>query len=182
MGYPETEKLLILCEILDVDLDYLLRDKSLKAQDNSTQKGISFSEFYIGKWVRIFLKDQEFKGFHCVAFVAMYNSFLIIMDDKGKLGLVDGDSVNTILDFANEKKIMKLPAIPDREAVKDICSYLVNRKCDVRLKQEGLKFKKPGGFYSVTVESISDDEIIVNDLDKRKQAARLSDILYIKEC
>ena len=131
LGYPETEKLLILCEILDVDLDYLLRDKSLKAQDNSTQKGISFSEFYIGKWVRIFLKDQEFKGFHCVAFVAMYNSFLIIMDDKGKLGLVDGDSVNTILDFANEKKIMKLPAIPDREAVKDICSYLVNRKCDV---------------------------------------------------
>ena len=43
LGYPETEKLLILCEILDVDLDYLLRDKSLKAQDNSTQKGISFS-------------------------------------------------------------------------------------------------------------------------------------------
>lgn len=81
---------------------------------------------------------------------------------------------------------MKLPAIPDREAVKDICSYLVNRKCDVRLKQDnsvlGLGFKKPGGFYSVTVESISDDEIIVNDLDKRKQAARLSDILYIKEC
>ena len=77
---------------------------------------------------------------------------------------------------------MKLPAIPDRETVKDICSYLVNRKCDVRLKQEGLKFKKPGGFYSVTVESISNDEIIVHDLDKRKQAARLSDILYIKEC
>ena len=48
------------------------------------------------------------------------------------------------------------------------------------MKQEGLGFKKPGGFYSVTVESISDDEIIVNDLDKRKQAARLSDILYIK--
>ena len=48
------------------------------------------------------------------------------------------------------------------------------------MKQEGLKFKKPGGFYSVTVESISNDEIIVHDLDKRKQAARLSDILYIK--
>ena len=26
LGYPETEKLLILCEILDVDLDYLMRD------------------------------------------------------------------------------------------------------------------------------------------------------------
>ena len=186
LGYPETEKLLILCKILDVDLDYLLRDKSLKAQDYNTQKGISFSESYIGKWVRIFLKDQEFQGFHCVTLVAMYNSFLIIMDDKGKLGMIDGDSVNTIMDFANEKKIMKLPAIPDRETVKDICSYLVNRKCDVRLKQDnsvlGLGFKKPGGFYSVTVESISNDEIIVHDLDKRKQAARLSDILYIKEC
>ena len=33
LGYPETEKLLILCEILDVDLDYLLRDKIMKAED-----------------------------------------------------------------------------------------------------------------------------------------------------
>ncbi len=185
-GYPETEKLLILCEILDVDLDYLMRDKIMKAEDYSAQKEISFLESFIGKWVRIFLKDQEFNGFHCVALVAIHNSFLIIMDDKGKLGLIDGDSVNTISDFANEKKLMKLPAIPDREAVNDIYSYLVDRKCDVRLKQDnlflGLGFKKPGGFYSVTIESISNDEIIVYDLDKCKQAARLSDILYIKEC
>ena len=29
-GYPETEKLLILCDLLDTDLDYLLRDKAKK--------------------------------------------------------------------------------------------------------------------------------------------------------
>ena len=26
LGYPETEKLLVLCDILEVNLDYLLRD------------------------------------------------------------------------------------------------------------------------------------------------------------
>ena len=41
LGYPETEKLLILCEILDVDLDYLMRDKTATAEDCSVQREIS---------------------------------------------------------------------------------------------------------------------------------------------
>ena len=65
-------------------------------------------------------------------------------------------------------------------------NYFVGKKCDVRLKQDnlllGIGFNKPGGFYSVIVESISNDKVIVNDSHKCKHTARLSDILYIKEC
>lgn len=54
LGYPETEKLLILCEILDVDLDYLMRDKITTKKDHSVQREISPYESYVGKWVQVF--------------------------------------------------------------------------------------------------------------------------------
>ena len=120
LGYPETEKLLILCEILDVDLDYLMRDKTATAEDCSVQREISSYESYVGKWVRIFLKDREFNGLHCVALVSIQKSYLIIMNDKGKLGFIDGYSVSTISDFVDKKKQMKLPPIPSKESIKDI--------------------------------------------------------------
>ena len=119
----------MLCEILDVDLDYLMRDKTATAEDCSVQREISSYESYVGKWVRIFLKDREFNGLHCVALVSIQKSYLIIMNDKGKLG-----------------------------------------------------FNKPGGFYSVIIESISNDEVIVYDLNKCKHTSGLSDVLYIREC
>ena len=43
------------------------------------------------------------------------------------------------------------------------------------------KTVRPGGFYSVTIESISNDEVSAYDLNKCMHTARLSDILYIKE-
>lgn len=180
LGYPETEKLLILCEILDVDLDYLMRDKI--TEEHSVQREISPYESYVGKWVRVFLKDREFNGFYCVALVTIQNSELVIMNDKGKLELIDGYSVSSISDFADKKKQMKLPSIPSKESIEDISNYFAGKKCDVRLKQAGVGFNKPGGFYSVIVESISNDKVIVNDLNECKHTARLSDILYIKEC
>ena len=107
------------------------------------------------------------------------------MNDKGKLGFIDGYSVSTISDFVDKKKQMKLPPIPSKESIKDIGNYLVGKRCDVRLKQNnlllGLGFNKPGGFYSVTIENISNDEVIACDLNKCKYTSRLSDVLYIKE-
>ncbi len=184
LGYPETEKLLILCEILDVDLDYLMRDKTATAEDCSVQREISSYESYVGKWVRIFLKDREFNGLHCVALVSIQKSYLIIMNDKGKLGFINGYSVSTISDFVDKKKQMKLLPIPSKESIGDIRNYLVGKKCDVRLKQNNLLlgFNKPGGFYSVIIESISNDAVIVYDLNECKHTSRLSDVLYIREC
>ena len=164
----------------------LFRSKTATAEDCSVQREISSYESYVGKWVRIFLKDREFNGLHCVALVSIQKSYLIIMNDKGKLGFIDGYSVSTISDFVDKKKQMKLPPIPSKESIKDIGNYLVGKRCDVRLKQNnlllGLGFIKPGGFYSVTIENISNDEVIACDLNKCKHTSRLSDVLYIKEC
>lgn len=184
LGYPETEKLLILCGILDVDLDYLMRDKITATENHTVQKEVLPYETYVGKWVRIFLKDQEFNGLHCVALIAIQDSYLIIMNDKGRLGLIDGYSVSTISDFADKKKQTKLPPVPSKESIEDIRNYLVGKKCDVRLKQNNLLlgFHKPGGFYSVIIENISNDEVSVCDLNKCKHTSRLSDVLYIREC
>ena len=48
-GYPETEKLLIFCDVLKVNLDYLLRDISDTPHKNKKQEqAFSFAP-YIGK-------------------------------------------------------------------------------------------------------------------------------------
>ena len=128
------------------------------------------------------MKDREFNGLHCVALVSIQKSYLIIMNDKGKLGFIDGYSVSAISDFADKKKQLKLLPIPSKKSIGDIRNYLVGKKCDVRLKQNNLRFNKPGGFYSVIIESISNDEVIVYDLNKCKHTSGLSDVLYIREC
>lgn len=78
-----------------------------------------------------FLKDREFNGLYCVALVSIQKSYLIIMNDKDKLGFIDGYSVSTISDFVDKKKQMKLPPIPSKESIKDIGNYLVGKRCDL---------------------------------------------------
>ena len=41
LGYPETEKLLILCDVLHVNLDYLLRDINDTPHENKMQEHLS---------------------------------------------------------------------------------------------------------------------------------------------
>ena len=62
LGYPETEKLLVLCEVLDANLDYLLRDQKLISQEEITEAKHSPYISYVGKWVQVFLNDREFKN------------------------------------------------------------------------------------------------------------------------
>ena len=71
-GYPETEKLLTLCELLGVDLDYLLRNKTKESSIKSEQQEISPYTQYVGKWVKVFLKDKEFNGFYCIAIIVCH--------------------------------------------------------------------------------------------------------------
>lgn len=41
LGYPETEKLLMLCDLLEVNLDYLLRDIKEKHNEENKQEEVS---------------------------------------------------------------------------------------------------------------------------------------------
>ena len=54
MGYPETEKLLMLCDLLEVNLDYLLRDIKEKHNEENKQEEVSLYASYVGKWLQVF--------------------------------------------------------------------------------------------------------------------------------
>lgn len=49
LGYPETEKLLMLCDLLEVNLDYLLRDIKEKHNEENKQEEVSLYASYVGK-------------------------------------------------------------------------------------------------------------------------------------
>lgn len=184
LGYPETEKLLILCDILNVNLDYLLRDISdTPHEDKKQEQKFSFNP-YIGKWLQIFLKDKEFNGFYRVGLISIQNTQLLVMDDKCKAVLIDMTSVDTISELTDEKQIKMLPIIPAGKTIPNVSDYFIDKKCDIKLKQEQplLGFNKPGGFYSVLVISISDEVVIAQDMKGNKHIIKMSDVLFIKEC
>lgn len=184
LGYPETEKLLILCDILNVNLDYLMRDVNATPHADKKQEQSFAFDAYIGKWLQIFLKDKEFNGFYRVVLISIQNTQLLLMDDKCKAILIDMTSVGTISELTSEKQIKKLPIISADKKIPDIRGYFIDKKCDIRLKQElpFLAFNKPGGFYSVWVISISDEVVIAQDMKGDKHTVKMSDVLFIKEC
>lgn len=188
LGYPETEKLLILCEILETNLDYLLRDKSDTLGVGSDQEETSPYTPYVGKWVQIFLRDNEFQGFYCIAILGIRKSWLIFMDDKGKLGLLNEASVRSMSDLADNKKPKKLPDLSCQEDSNNFDSCFSGKKFVIKLTQDsfislfGTGFTKPGGFWSVTVESASDDAVTVCDKKGCKHTVRWTDVLFMKEC
>ena len=185
-GYPETEKLLLLCEILNVNLDYLLRDKTIEI-DTKIGDAKEFIDIpYVGRWVKIFLKDKEFNGFYRIALIDIRKSNLMFMDDKGKKGLLDLSSVVSISDadiYKNKKQLEKLPPIQDQELSSEhnLLNYFIEKSCNIKLKQEQMGFTKPGGFYAVNIKSITDETITVLDVHGSRSTLKLSDILFIKE-
>lgn len=181
LGYPETEKLLVLCEILETNLDYLLRDKSDTPEEGSNKEEISPYTPYIGKWAQIFLWDKEFQGFYCIAILEIRKSWLIFMDDKGKLGLLNEASVRSMSDLADKKRPKKLPDLSCQEDLNNLESCFSGKKFAIKLTQDR-GFTKPGGFWSVTVESTSDDAVTVCDKKGCKHTVRWSDVLFMKEC
>ena len=184
LGYPETETLLVLCDILDVHLDYLLRDISDAPHEDQEQEQESLYAPYIGRWLQVFLKDKEFNGFYCVGLIAIQNTQLLLMDDQRKAVFIDTTSVRAISELADEKQTKRLPIIPAGETMPRVRDYLIGKKCDIKLRQDHplLGFNKPGGFYSVWIASLSDEAVIAQDMQGNKHMIKMSDILFIKEC
>ena len=108
---------------------------------------------------------------------------LFVIDDKCKAILVDMTSVSTISELTDEKQLKKLPAIPTGKIIPNISDYFIDKKCDIKMKQNQplLGFQKPGGFYSVLISSISDEVVTAQDMKGNKHIIKMSDILFIKE-
>lgn len=179
LGYPETEKLLILCEVLEVDLDYLLRDKSR----DHTAKSISQSPYtqYLKRWVKLFLNDKEFHGFYCVAIIEIGKDFLVFIDDKGKVGLLNISTI-TLISEADIRKYKELPPLSDTptEILSSLPECFDGKLCTIRLRQEKGSIKRVA-IASVHINSISDAQITASDQNGNMCTVNLSDILFIME-
>ncbi len=179
-GYPETEKLLILCDLLDTDLDCLLRDKAKKIY--MEKKGsTSICTPYLRKWVKIFLNDREFQGLYCIAIVAEVENFLLFIDDKGKRGLLNISAISSITD-ADKEKYKELPKIPSEDIDLNLADYFTDMKCNLKKRQQlSLSVVKPISFCSVTVNEINTEKIIIHDKKSKTSTVAATEMLCIME-
>lgn len=181
LGYPETEKLLILCEVLDVDLDYLLRDK---LQEHNT-KPITQSPYiqYLQKWVKLYLNDKEFHGFYCIAIIEIGKDFLAFIDDKGKVGLLNITCIVSISE-ADTHKYKTLPQLSNApsEILETLPKCFDGKLCTIRLRQEkGFGFTKQGALTCVRINAITDNQITASEQNEKMCTVIPSDVLFIKE-
>ena len=167
-----------------MNLDYLLRDISDPPHGDKTQEQASAYAPYIGKWLQVFLKDKEFNGFYRVGLIAVQNTQLLFMDEKCRAVFIDMTSVCAVSELTDENQIKKLPTILAGETIPNVRAYFIDKKCDIKLKQQQplFGFNKPGGFYSVLVASISDEAVIARDVTGNQHMIKLSDVLFIREC
>lgn len=178
--YPETEKLLVLCDVLGTDLDYLLRDNVQKTNVKQTAS-VSICTPYLGKWVKLFLNDREFHGFYCIAVVAETENFLLFIDAKGKRGLLNLSAISSITD-ADTEKYKELPKLPDKDVTLNPADYFSGMKCNLKKRQQlPLTVVKPIGFCSVTVNEINTEKIVVHDKKSKTYTVAAADVLCITE-
>lgn len=182
-GYPETEKLLILCDILDVNLDYLLRDK---LRDHNT-KPVTQSPYaqYLKKWVKLFLNDKEFHGFYCIAIIEIGKDFLAFIDDKGKVGMLNISTIASVSE-ANTRKYKELPNLSNTptEILETLPECFDGKLCTIRLRQEisgSHNFTKLGAISYVHINVVTDRQITVSDQHQKTCTVIPSDVLFIME-
>lgn len=106
-GYPETEKLLTLCDILDVNLDYLLRDINDTSHEDKEQDLVFLFDAYIGKKCDIKLKqEQPLFGFnkpgefYSVLIISISDETVMARDMKSNTGQASSKSVERFIGHA----------------------------------------------------------------------------------
>ncbi len=179
LGYPETEKLLILCDILDVDLDYLLRDKLREHNAKPTTQS-PYTQ-YLKKWVKLFLNDKEFHGFYCIAIIEIGKDFLAFIDDKGKVGMLNISAIASISE-ADTRKYKALPKLSSAplEILKTLPECFNGKLCTIRLRQEQ-GFANQRAIPCAHIDAITDSQITASDQNGKKCTVIPSDVLFIME-
>jgi transcriptional regulator with XRE-family HTH domain len=189
-GYPEMEKVLQLCDLLKVDLDYLLRDKSADNFKSTACEDSISTEFegchsiyksFVGKWAKIFLKDKEFQGLYQVAVIAVNNSY-IVFEDNSKRGVLKISDIKSMSDAdISKRKLEKMEPISTIEISEDYNPYkqFIGKKCTIRLKCNSL-LSFPQGYYNPKVCSVNEDGILIEQTGKTI-AIKICDVLMIIE-
>lgn len=186
-GYPETEKLLVLCRVLDVDLDYLLRDE-IVSQSTPSRQAISNPYLpYLGKWVTLLLNDIDLGTIPLAAITAM-NYDYVVFEMKGKMGAIKTSDIKTISEAnISEKKAAALSPIKvfDLKNGDNPYKMFIGKKCSIKLRRDF----SPGIFSgSVSVAWLPSTEIIaVTDgnmtvlYKKKEMLVNTGDVLTVIE-
>lgn len=179
-GYPEMEKVLQLCDIFKVDLDYLMRDKTTSC-DTTVKENTNIYKAFVGKWVKIFLNDKEYQGIYQAAVLAINNHY-IIFEEKAKRGILKTSDIKSMTSFNfSDKKLEKMQPITPMEISNDYNPFneFVGKNCLIRLKCSSF-FSSPQGYYDAKIESTTEGGIVISQKGKNT-AIKIADILMIRE-
>lgn len=135
----------------------------------------------MGKWVKIFLNDKEYKGLYQVAVIAVNNNY-ILFEEKFKKGVLKLSDIKSISDAdISKRKLEKIHTIITKDILDDYNPYqqFAGKKCHIRLKCNSF-FAFPQGYYDTKINSVTEDAIVITQREKTI-AIKISDVLMIFE-
>lgn len=190
---PDTNKLLSLSKLFKVSIDYLLNNEIEK----SNEKGINPSNIkiensdvsisktnwyqeYKGKWVKIYFQDKGYGGVYKAGIIDMDDTYMLFIDDDGKLGILTIKNIKSIMDADIYRKKTIIPAlnIPVYET-KKLLSNFIGKTCEIHVVCKS-HFASPGGFYRARIEDITSDSMLVL-YNNQRSIINLSDLLIVFE-
>jgi Predicted transcriptional regulators len=180
-GYPELEKLIKLCDLFEVNLDYLVRGKELENNTVNEFKNDSSYSSFLGKYAKILLDDREFQGLYQV-FIIGVNDNYIVFEENSKTGVLKTQDIKVISEAnISSKKSLKVPQIIITELSYNINPYeqFIGKTCKIRLKCTRF-LSYPQGFYSCEIQSVTNENITIAQKGSLVMV-KISDVLMIKE-
>lgn len=185
---PDINKIIQLSKFFNISTDSLLNDDmdiKLSHIKSSTlnKENISSNpyEHFIGRWVKIFLNDHEFKGLYQVALLAISKDYILFHDRKGKKGILSVKSIISMSDADIYKRNPEkaAPISLENMSDKNFIEYFQGKHCQVRLICDSL-LNSFHAFFDVIVEKITDNEILIKST-KTESIVKLDKILMITE-
>ncbi|MBR0596357.1 helix-turn-helix domain-containing protein [Sinanaerobacter chloroacetimidivorans] len=141
-GYPETEKLLVLCRVLDVDLDYLLRDEIASQSVPSRQAISNPYQPYLGKWVSLLLHDRGLGAIPLAAITAMNDDYVVFeLNGKKRVrkkGVIKISDIQAISEARiSEKKATAFGTVEtfDLKNGDNLYKLFAGKKCAIKLRR-----------------------------------------------
>ena len=182
-GYPETEKLLMLCRVLDVDLDYLLREE-IACQTTPKQETIANPyQQYLGKWTMLLLYDRDLGAIPCAAIAAMNHEYIVFCVN-GKMGVIRSSDIQAISEARlSKKKIAALGTVAVFELKNSDHPFklFIGKKCAVKFKRcDLLTTSNLGGLPTAEIIAVTDHSMTVL-FQNREMVVRINDILVVIE-
>lgn len=162
-GYPETEKLLVLCRALNVDLDYLLRDEIENKSIPHQEAVINPYEEFLGQWVTLLLYEADISAIRLAAITAMNDQY-IVFEREGKIGIIRTSDIKAISEaMITEKQASSLPPVTtfDLQGSDNPYELLQGKPCIIKLKKSSNSiFSDAKAFSPAKITKVTDGNLL----------------------